>query len=96
MRAPHIGHIGGGRKTRSCCLAANRTLFRYRTSLLYIEGAHITSQGANVYTRDPIHQDILICIQGAPKKMDHKDSELKSVLEVRFYFSTYVFKNQNF
>ena len=35
------------RKTQSCCLAANRTSFRYRTSLLYIEGAHITSQGAN-------------------------------------------------
>ena len=29
-------------------------------------------------------------IQGDPKKMQHEDSDLKSVLEVRFYFSTCV------
>ena len=34
-------------------------------------------------------------IQGDPKKMSHKDSWLKSVLEVRFYFSAGVLESEN-
>ena len=34
-------------------------------------------------------------IQGDPKKMSHKDSWLKSVLEVRFYFSAGVLEPEN-
>ena len=37
---------------------------------------------------------IIIIIQGDPKKMHHKDSDLKSVLEVRFYFSTCVLESE--
>ena len=33
-------------------------------------------------------------IQGDPKKMSHKDFELKSLLEVRFYFSTCVLESE--
>ena len=33
-------------------------------------------------------------IQGDPKKMHHKDSDHKSVLEVRFYFSTCVSESE--
>ena len=37
---------------------------------------------------------IHIYIQGDPKKMHHKDSDHKSVLEVRFYFSTCVSESE--
>ena len=33
-------------------------------------------------------------VQGDPKKMQHKDSDLKSVPEVRFYFSTCVLESE--
>ena len=33
-------------------------------------------------------------LQGDPKKMYHKDSDLKSVIEVRFYFSTCVLESE--
>ena len=33
-------------------------------------------------------------LQGDPKKMSHKDFELKSLLEVRFYFSTCVLESE--
>ena len=33
-------------------------------------------------------------VQGDPKKMYHKDSDLKSVLEVQFYFSTCVLESE--
>ena len=33
-------------------------------------------------------------LEGDPKKMHHKDSDLKSVLEVRFYFSTCVSESE--
>ena len=33
-------------------------------------------------------------VQGDPKKMHHKDSDHKSVLEVRFYFSTCVSESE--
>ena len=62
MRAPHIGHIGARRKTHSCCLAANRASFRCRTSLLYIEGAHITRQGANFLTATQSQKQIIGCL----------------------------------
>ena len=33
-------------------------------------------------------------VQGDPKKMSHKDSDLKSVLDVRFYFSKCVLESE--
>ena len=33
-------------------------------------------------------------VQGDPKKMHHKDADLKSVLEVQFYFSTCVLESE--
>ena len=36
----------------------------------------------------------VIYIQGDPKKMYHKDPDLKSVLEVQFYFSTCVLESE--
>ena len=37
---------------------------------------------------------VVVVVQGDPKKMHHKDSDLKSVLEVRFYFSTCVLESE--
>ena len=50
---------------------------------------------ANIQTRTSIKNMMVpTYVQGDPKKMHHKDSDLKSVLEVRFYFSTCVLESE--
>ena len=42
----------------------------------------------------PVVVGVSVVVQGDPKKMSHKDYDLKSVLEVRFYFSTCVLESE--
>ena len=63
------------------------------TSLrLFISSTYLVEHFADVRLATFIAPtgSLVVMIQGDPEKMWHKDSELKYVQEVRFYFSTCV------